>query len=287
MTQSGAAMQQYVKFLTALVVLIMPARTAMAGCGDGPAACEITDGTYHISLPVGPAKGTIMFLHGYGGNGQGALRPEGWAGTALARGYAVIGPDGSPMTGGNGRSWSFHPDWPKDRDDVGFLMAVRDDAAARFDLDADQMVLAGFSIGGSMTHYTACAVPDAFAAYMPVAGAFWRPHPDGCAGPVKLLHTHGWTDTTVPLEGRVVRGVDVNDPQAFVQGDVFYAMQLWRQINGCVQLRADRFVTTGPFLRRAWDRCAPDTALEFALFDGGHRVPDRWITMALDWREAL
>ncbi len=273
--------------LGAALALIVAAQSAQANCGAAPEACALGEGTYHISLPVGPPKGAIMFLHGFGGNGDASLRPEGWAGKALARGYAVIGPDGTEMTGRNGRRWSFHPDLPQDRDEVAFLMAVRDDAAARFDLDRDQMVLAGFSIGGSMTHYTACAAPDAFAAYMPVAGAFWRPHPDACAGPVRLLHTHGWTDTTVPLEGRVVRGVDVNDPQAFVQGDVFHAMHLWRQVNGCVQLRADRFVTEGQFLRRAWDRCAPDTALELALFEGGHRVPDGWIDMALDWREGL
>ncbi|MCR8827457.1 alpha/beta hydrolase family esterase [Pseudosulfitobacter koreensis] len=273
--------------LAAALALMGTAQVAQAGCGAAPEPCAIDTGTYHISLPDGPPKGAIMFLHGYGGTGNASLRPDGWAGRALARGYAVIGPDGTEMAGRNGRRWSFHPDFPQDRDEVGFLMAVRDDAAKRFDLDAGQMVLGGFSIGGSMTHYAACAAPDAFAAYVPVAGAFWRPDPATCAGPVRLLHTHGWRDTTVPLEGRVLRGADLNDPQAVAQGDVFHAMRLWRQVNGCVQLRADRFVTEGPFLRRAWDRCTPGTALEFALFEGGHRVPDGWIDMALDWREGL
>ncbi|MBM1815023.1 alpha/beta hydrolase family esterase [Pseudosulfitobacter pseudonitzschiae] len=273
--------------LCATLVLLATAQTAAADCGDAPGPCEIDSGTYHVILPDGPPKGAIMFLHGYGGNGLGSLGRNGWAGTALARGYAVIGPDGDPMEGREGRSWSFHPNGPEVRDETAFLTAVRDDAAARFGLDADSMVLAGFSIGGSMTHYLACAAPQAFAAYLPVGGAFWRPHPETCAGPVKLLHTHGWTDTTVPLEGRVIGGRDVNDPQAFVQGDVFYAMRLWRQVNGCVQLAPDRFVAEGPFMRRAWDRCTPGSALEFALFPGGHRVPDGWIDMALDWREGL
>jgi polyhydroxybutyrate depolymerase len=104
---------------------------------------------------------------------------------------------------------------------------------------------------------------------------------------VRLLHTHGWTDTTVPLEGRVVRGVDVNDPKALVQGDVFNAMNVWREANDCVQLRADRFVTKGDFMRRSWVRCADDTALEFAIFPGGHRVPEGWAEMAFDWAENL
>ncbi|MBC7180657.1 MAG: polyhydroxybutyrate depolymerase, partial [Roseovarius sp.] len=49
----------------------------------------------------------------------------------------------------------------------------------------------------------------------------------------------------------------------------------------------DRFETTGDFLRRSWTRCTPGSALEFALFDGGHGVPKGWSTLALDWFETL
>ncbi len=228
-----------------------------------------------------------MFLHGWGSTGMGSLGNRRWVPQALAAGWAVIAPNGMPRTGRSGRQWAFHPDWPRARNDIAFLQAVRDNAANRFDLDPDRIALGGFSIGGSMTHYLACAAPDAFAAYIPVAGAFWRPHLEGCNGPVRLLHTHGWRDTTVPLEGRVVRGADALDPNALIQGDVFFAMQLWRAENGCLQLRGDRFETDGPFWRRSWDRCTPETALELALFDGGHTVPAGWIDIALPWLEKV
>lgn len=275
------------KFLMPWALLAASTVTAHAGCGDDPDACEIDGGTYNITLPKGAVNGSIVFLHGFGGSGMGTLNNKIWVPVALDRGYAVIAPDGTQREGRNGRRWSFHPDWPAQRDDLAFLADVRDDAAKRFDLDADKMMLGGFSIGGSMTSYLACAAPETFHAYLPVAGSFWRPHPTTCAGPVRLLHTHGWTDTTVPLEGRVVRGVDVNDPKALVQGDVFNAMNVWREANDCVQLRADRFVTKGDFMRRSWVRCADDTALEFAIFPGGHRVPEGWAEMAFDWAENL
>ncbi|MEO0389575.1 MAG: prolyl oligopeptidase family serine peptidase [Pseudomonadota bacterium] len=259
----------------------------LADCGPSPDACEVEGGTYHLRLPDGDTQGAIMFLHGWGSSGAASLGNRRWVPQALAAGYAVIAPNGMPREGRNGRRWNFHPDWPQDRDDIAFLQNVRDDAAARFDLDPGGIALGGFSIGGSMTHYVACAVPDAFAAYIPVAGAFWRPDFERCAGPVRLLHTHGWRDTTVPLEGRVVRGADVTDPEAWAQGDVFHAMRLWRIENGCVQLRADRFDTDGPFWRRAWDRCTQGTALELALFDGGHTVPAGWIDLALGWLNSL
>ncbi|MEO0523399.1 MAG: alpha/beta fold hydrolase [Pseudomonadota bacterium] len=274
------------RLLTALA-LIWVGTAAFSGCGTDPDACEIDGGSYHIKLPDGEPRGTIVFLHGWGGSGAGTINNRRWVPATLNRGFAVIAPDGMPRQGRNGRSWSFHPEWPQARDEISFLQHVRDDAAQRFGLDPDAMMLGGFSIGGSMTHYLACAAPDAFFAYIPVGGAFWRTHPTDCGGPVRMLHTHGWADTTVPLEGRVVRGEDVHDPNAFIQGDVFYAMRLWRAENGCDQLRGDRFNTDGAFWRRSWVRCAPGTALELALFPGGHTVPNDWAPMMLDWVEGL
>lgn len=275
------------KHLLPWAVMVASATAAVADCGAAGDACKVEGGEYLITLPKGDIKGSIVFLHGFGGSGKGTLGRS-WVKEALARGYAIIGPDGTmPEDGRPVRRWSFHPDWPQQRDEIAFLTSVRDDATERFDLDADRMALGGFSIGGSMTSYFACAAPDIFHAYLPVSGGFWRPHPTECAGPVRLLHTHGWTDTTVPLEGRVVRGEDINDPNAFVQGDIFYTMGMWREVNECVQIRADNFVTKGTFMRRSWKRCAPDTALEFAMFPGGHTVPDGWADLALDWLEKL
>lgn len=276
------------RFLTLLAAaLAIGTSPAFAGCADQDTACEVELGSYHARVPDGPIKGAILYLHGFGGTGQGALRSKEWVNTALDRGYVLIAPDGLPYTEGRGRGWSFIPGRPKLRDEPGFLQSVRDDAASRFGFDADQVILSGFSIGGSMTSYMACEVPQSFAAYAPVAGGFWRPHPTECAGPVRLLHTHGWTDRTVPLEGRVLRGRDANDPDALMQGDIFHTLRMWREVNACNQLRADRFVTQGDFMRRAWDRCTEDSALEFALFPGGHVVPDGWAGMLLDWYEGL
>lgn len=264
----------------------MASAPAMA-CGDGT-ACQIGERTYHMAVPDAQPRGAVIYLHGWGGNGKGALRSRQMVDGFLAHDFAVVAPDGLPRAGGMGRSWAFHPQSAAGQQaDIAFLTAVRDDVMARLDLPQNTLILAGFSIGGSMTAYTACAQPTAFAAYAPLGGHFWRPHPIDCAGPVRMLHTHGWTDTTVPLEGRVVNRVPVTDPDAFAQGDVFHAISLWRRENGCVHLRADRFVTDGPYLRRAWDRCDPGTALELALFPGGHIVPGDWPDLVINWFDTL
>jgi polyhydroxybutyrate depolymerase len=58
-------------------------------------------------------------------------------------------------------------------------------------------------------------------------------------------------------------------------------------VNGCTGLRADRFATDADWWRRAWEQCAPGTALELVLHPGGHEVPPEWADMALDWFEAV
>ncbi|MDK3074886.1 PHB depolymerase family esterase [Sedimentitalea sp. JM2-8] len=198
----------------------------------------------------------------------------------MERGYAVLAPTGARQFGGNGgRSWNFLPG-RDGRDEAAFLQDVVDDAARRFGIDTDRVILAGFSAGGFMVNYLACAKPDAFAAYAPVAGGFWRPIPATCAGPIRLFHTHGWKDATVPLEGRYLRN------KRFQQGDIFAGLELWRAANACPDEKPSAYSETGPFWRRVWSDCAPGSALELALFAGGHTVPDGWADMVLGWFES-
>lgn len=266
------------KVLPPLMAALFIAGVAHADCGPDTAPCRLAEGTYHIRLPD-QAKGplpAIMLLHGYGGEGLGLIRNKGMVDLMLGRGYAVIAPDGQPRTNGNGRTWDFHPDRPATRDETAFLQHVAQDATERFGLNREQILLAGFSIGGSMTSYLACKSPASFAAYAPVAGSFWRPHPTQCEGPVHLLHTHGKADRTVPLEGREVM-------PGFVQGNVFQAMEIWRQTNGCTSLDPDDTRTLGIYQAQAWTSCTQDASLTFALHEGGHSIPKGWAKMALDW----
>lgn len=266
---------------TSALAFLVLAGAAHAGCGPNAEPCSIAGGTYHIALPEvaqGPVP-AILLLHGFGGEGLGFIRNE-MVALMTGRGYAVIAPDGQLRDNGKGRTWDFHPDRPATRDETAFLMAVADDATARFGLQRDRMLLAGFSIGGSMTSYVACADPQAFAAYAPIAGSFWRPHPDHCAGPVHLFHTHGKADRTVPLEGREIR-------PGFVQGNVFDAMDIWRAADGCSSDTPDATRSLGIYVIEDWTRCAPRSSLSFALHEGGHSIPKGWAQMAVDWFEAL
>ncbi|MEX0350306.1 MAG: PHB depolymerase family esterase [Paracoccaceae bacterium] len=255
---------------------------ALAGCDDLEAACEIDTGIYHIELPdaLDDAMPAVIFLHGYGGSGQGVLKMRGMVEAFKTRGYAVIAPTGEPRNGDGPKSWVFYPGW-EGRDELDFLQSVRADAGERFGIDPERTILAGFSGGAFMVSYLACATPDAFTAYAPVSGGFWRPHPESCEGPVRLFQTHGWTDPVVPLEGRELGG------GRFIQGDIFAGLEIWRAANDCADNKPDGFSTTGQFMRRTWTRCTEGSALEMALFPGGHQVPQGWADMIVDWAEGL
>lgn len=265
--------------LSFAVSVALTSSAALADCNGTSSACEIDGGTYHIVLPEGATAPVpaIMLLHGYGGEGVGTIRNKPMVSLMLGRGYAVIAPDGQRRDDGAGRSWDFHPDRPATRDEVAFLTAVADDAATKYGLDRDRMLLAGFSIGGSMTSYVACSSPDAFAAYAPVAGSFWRPHPESCKGAVQLLHTHGLADRTVPMTGREIY-------PGFVQGNVYEAMDIWRATNGC-SAEPDVEESPGIYTVQRWTSCDPGARLDVALHDGGHNIPKGWAQMAVDWFE--
>ncbi len=253
---------------------------ALAQCANSADSCTVEMGTYEILLPEVPKDApVVVHLHGFGGNAKGVLKQAHVAKVFQSRGYAVIAPNGLRRGGDGPTSWNFLQQDTR-RDEPAFYRQVVEDAVKRFGLDRDRVLLSGFSIGASMVHYTACSDASMFAAYAPVAGSFWLPHPELCDGPVKLFHTHGWTDGTFPLEGRRIR-------PGFTQGDAFRSVHIWREANECTQPRARAFQRTGHFVRRAWTECAEGTALEFALFEGGHVVPNGWADMAADWFEGL
>jgi polyhydroxybutyrate depolymerase len=248
--------------------------TAAAACPGVDAPCEVEGGYYRALAPEGAPRGLALFLHGWGGRADAALGQP-YTADLLRRGYVVAAPQGEPRRPGDaGGSWNSALREGR-RDDVAFLRRVIADARARF---GPLPVLAGgFSGGGMMVWRLACDAPDSADAYAPISGLMWRPLPAGCVGPAPLLHTQGWSDEVVPIEGRSVGG------GALMQGDLFEGMALMRRTNRCADDAPDRYGATDGMLTREWSDCAAPLAL--ALHPGGHVAPAGWADMAVDWFE--
>ncbi|MEP1199537.1 hypothetical protein [Tateyamaria sp.] len=160
-----------------------------------------------------------------------------------------------------------------------FLRAVLADVRRQTGLTEEPVMLAGFSRGGSMVWDIACHDPSFATAYAPLSGAFWNDLPEVCTAPVKLFHTHGWNDRTVPLEGRSFRNGQV------VQGDVWASLKVLRETYGCDARQPERNSYEGAFWFRHWADCKAGK-IELMLHQGGHGAPQGWSGRMLDWFEA-
>jgi polyhydroxybutyrate depolymerase len=252
--------------LTAAALAVF-ASPSSAACFDAPGACKIAGGSYHVAWPPGVPRDkvvpAVVALHSYKASGLGLIKSGKMVKDILARGYAVIAPEGI-----NG-SWQFRGGG---RDDVTFIRAVADDAAKRGKVARNRMMLAGFSVGGSMVAYVACKSPGAFKAYAPVSGNFWKPEPKTCAGPVNYLHTHGSSDTTMPVAGRSVG-------KGMQQANLLDSLATLARASGCDDADVETATT------HSWKGC--NSSIRLVMHPGGHSVPRFWAATALDWFQGL
>ncbi len=82
--------------------------------------------------------------------------------------------------------------------DINFILAVVDSMAKRYNIDRNRVYASGFSMGGMMSYFLACKIPDKIAAIAPgdgypLGGEF------GCTKtrPVPIFHIHGTADDFV------------------------------------------------------------------------------------------
>ncbi|MBU2581225.1 MAG: polyhydroxybutyrate depolymerase [Alphaproteobacteria bacterium] len=254
-----------------------------AECGDPQTPCVIASGEYFYTTPVSPpgpnGYPVVIMLHGWASSGTAAVQNPKTVEPVTSRGYLFVAPNALHAASGK-RDWSVRDGQPPRRDELAFLNDVLADLDKRHAVNRAKVLLAGFSRGGSMVWNIACETPNAFAAYAPVAGGFWDPLPVSCAGPVRLFHTHGWGDATVPLEGRLL------GTSGLVQGNIFSGLGIWRDTNLCASRPAEKRFARNERWLRSWDTCAPDAELRLILHPGGHSIPADWADGALDWFEA-
>ncbi|MEM7544947.1 MAG: polyhydroxybutyrate depolymerase [Pseudomonadota bacterium] len=272
-------MRLLISALALLTASISGTSLAAQACGGAETPCVIDSGTYHIVLPeTASVKGAVMHLHGGGGTGKGLLG-SGLAQEALSRGYIFIAPNGEHPGARFPNNWAVRAqNFGHDKNDIDFLHDVIADVEERHGIDRRRLLLAGFSRGGSMVWDVACEAPGFAHAYAPAAGAFWDELPTNCAGPVRLFHTHGWADRTVPLEGRPLWDGKI------AQGDVYASLAIIRAVNGCTGRQPDTTTVEGNHWRRSWTAC-DGGQLDLLLHPGGHGAPTGWAELVLDWFE--
>ena len=270
-------------FISTLALFLLATHATAQGCGFADAPCRTPLGEYYVALPERESENprpVLLHFHGAGGSGMASTNNRNTFKAFLDAGWVVIAPQGEPREGSEYLGWNLYvPNSGRTRDEVAFAREILEDAEKRFGVDLDYAVASGYSVGGTAVWNVACHAPELFYAFLPVAGGFLRPQPEICQGPVRLLHTHGWLDKTVPIEGRPIRGERL-------QGDVFQGLQVWRATNNCTTPRPDVVDARDQYWDRTWSDCDAASALRLVLHPGGHSVPNWWAETALNWIEA-
>ncbi len=239
------------------LLLTFLASPALA-CGQ-QTDCRVGDRSYRLYLPQtdGPA-GVLFFAHGYQGSANGTMRNEGLMALAEEFDMAFVALDaGAP-------DWNLahRPQEPSQTEtrEYDYVAAVLADLETRMDLDAERLVLTGFSAGGMFTWNIICGMSPAFAGFVPYAGTFWLAPPESCpTPPANVVHIHGTEDRTVPLAGRPIGPTR--------QGDVPQTLAMYTAHGG--------YEATGSRAAPGGMACAESAneagqILDFCTFAGGH-----------------
>lgn len=250
-----------------VILLALGTPPAAMACGVST-DCAVATGTYRISLPEGASTGAVVFAHGYQGSAAGTMKNTSLRDMSARRGLALIALDAGDD------DWNL-PDAPHDsvsaRDEMAFLDAVVADATQRFGIDRGRVVITGFSAGGMFVWNVICARGDAYAGYVPYSGTFWKGPPTTCAAPAQnVIHVHGTSDRTVPMQGRAIADTR--------QGSVPDALAMYAA--------AKRFAPGKGYVLAdmtcSHSANAEGKRLDLCLFDGDHSFTAKRLGAALD-----
>ena len=253
-----------------LVTLTLGTAVPALACGPDT-DCRLGDRHYRIALPEGEDAntpvGAVVFAHGYRGTAAAVMKNKGLRRVLSDMGLALIALK------------SADDDWvipfaPRHMDADGseefnYVEAVLKDAAARFAIDENRIMAAGFSAGGMMVWNLACTMPEKFAGFAAISGTFWAKPPDHCATPAaSLVHIHGDSDPIVPLSGRAILETR--------QGDVGEALEMYETLG--------EFSPSGKItvkdLTCQLERNAKGDILDFCLHPGGHSFKSAYVKFA-------
>lgn len=232
--------------------------------------CALGDRHYRIALPEGAAlTGAVVYAHGYRGSAAGVMRNGALRRALSERGLALI------ALKSLSDDWVIphvpgHPE-ASGQEETAYVEAVIADAARRFDIDERRLVAAGFSAGAMMVWTLACTMPERFAGFVAISGTFWQRAPETCATPpASVVHLHGTSDPTVPMEGRPIRET--------WQGDVRDVLDFYARFG---EFAAAGETRTGDLA--CTQRRNPEGAiLDLCLHPGGHAFRNDDLLFALN-----
>lgn len=195
---------------------------------------------YLVHVPPQAAAGTplpvLLALHGGGGNAEQFKAESGFDDVGTREGALVVHPGGSGMLPRTLLTWNAGTDCcgfalDQEVDDVGFLLALVEELAARTPVDRRRVYVAGHSNGGMMAYRVAAEAGDRIAAIVPVGGAMMLGSFDPPSA-VPVLHIHSIDDPRALYDGGLGPPFPVGGGQV-LHRPVMEGITAWIERNGC------------------------------------------------------
>ncbi len=150
----------------------------------------------------------VLFLHGAGGNSEGAAKKYGWTRKADEESFIVVFPEATPLDltkpshfRTNPNVWnSGLPHVKKSVDDIAYLRKVIEDVSKRYKVDPRRVYMTGFSSGASMTFRAGIELSDILTAIAPVSGHLMVEHPKP-KRTMSMMLIVGDADPLNPIDG--------------------------------------------------------------------------------------
>jgi polyhydroxybutyrate depolymerase len=239
----------------------------------------------HYVLHVPPAYDgskslpAVFILHGGGGSGKGMVGMTDMNVLADQDGFLVVYPDGTiPTNDPEGkRSWNSGVMAASNNvlpDDVAYLRSLALTIEAELHADSNQVYVAGFSAGASMSQRLATDLPDVFAAAATVEGAIEITDADGITG---ALPTPIGVIPVFIINGKD-DPIDVYDGGANAHGEVVKSaaetVSFWNAADGCTGAPLEHASPDGNVVLDEYKACTPGGAVSFATVGNGqHQWP--------------
>ena len=271
----------------ALVLATCGGAAAQQPCGGSDGACALADGVYFAQTPQA-AEGApwVLYLHGYGGSAAQMAANAAMVDAYRVRGYALIHAPGRPQPARRAALLVAAPREPdgasrahaarrrglpaRGRRGRGRPLRARPAARARRRVLARRLHGLGPRLRGARHGGRLRAGRRRLLG--PAPGVLRRP---GAAPPHPRLLRTRWCPSRAARSGRgpIRFGRAISTPGSRSGARRWAA----RRTRTCTR-------STARSGARPWTTCA-EGGLGLVLFPGGHRVPEGWTDLALDWFE--
>ncbi len=194
--------------------------------------------SYHTYTPANFDGSALIALHPTVSSGKAMAAMTDLNEEADEHGFMTVYPNSYNKGWTTGRAETGLPVLEEPVDDLGFILALRDQLIESHNVDPDRIFLTGHSSGGGLAYLLACNAPEQFAGVAVVGTLMWNFQADACESsddgrPVNLLVIQGSNDLRFPLAGQVWPNQQPDTPYLLRTLGVEQTMSLFLDRSGC------------------------------------------------------